>query len=342
MVKLTVSKNESGQRFDKLLQKLLKEAPMSFIYKMLRKKNITLNGKKVEGSEKTSVGDEVCLFLSDETYSRFSGKSVPSENVKRQEQKIPHLRPDEIVYEDNDVIIVNKPVGELSQKAESNDVSINERIVAYLKEKSVSGSEAFVPGICNRIDRNTSGLVIAGKSLAGLQDASRLLKEHRIGKYYLCIAKGMLDRELHINAFIVKNEETNKVLVHNREVSGSEHIEAEYYPLISGKAFTLMGVRLITGKPHQIRAHLGSLGHPLAGDVKYGYVKTEGVSVTHQLLHAFLLDFPSDCERLVSLSGKSISADPPAEFRKVACKLFSVEEYDNAIVEFKRTSRLRT
>jgi 23S rRNA pseudouridine955/2504/2580 synthase len=333
MITIKAGKNESGQRFDKLLMKLLKEAPSSFVYKMLRKKNITLNGKKAEGKEKVEEGDEITFFLSDETYEKFSGKGGQKTDMPAG----PAVSDKEIVYEDEDIIIVNKPVGELSQKAKEDDISLNERVLNYLSKKGIGQNEAFTPGVCNRIDRNTSGLVIAGKSLAGLQEASRLLKSHDLKKFYLCSAVGEIKKNMKVEAWILKDEKTNKVTVFDEKKEGCEKIEAEIIPLIQGKEASLLAVRLITGKTHQIRAQLSYLGHPLVGDVKYGYKKREGIKVNHQLLHAFMLVFPENTGKLPELSKKTVSCLPPAEFSDTVKLFFKEEDYDNAIMEFKRT-----
>ena len=164
MKKLIVGTNESGQRLDKYLGKTLSEAPKSFIYKMLRKKNITLNDKKADGSEKLNVGDTVTFWLSDETFDKFKGV-VENMSAKR-------LPKPEIIYEDNQIIIMNKAPGVLSQKAAPEDVSINEMMIGWLLESGQLTKEmlqTFHPSVCNRLDRNTSGLITGGKTLAALQ-----------------------------------------------------------------------------------------------------------------------------------------------------------------------------
>lgn len=338
MKQYIIKENEAGQRFDKYLMKLLKQAPSSFVYKMLRKKNITLNGKKADGNEKLTCGDEIKLFFSDESFDKLAGAEKQVIDVPA-DVKI--LQKQEIVYEDDNVIIVNKPVGELSQKAEKNDVSINERILFYLKNTS-SNDEAFTPSICNRLDRNTSGLIIAGKSLKGLQDVAELLKTHELKKYYLCVVQGTFNKQVDLTAYIIKNEKDNKVTVYDHEMPETEKIMAEYIPLISSGGYTLLAVNLKTGKPHQIRAHLSYLGFVLLGDKKYGYKPVQGISLSHQLLHAFMLIFPDDVRRLSDLQNKVITCNPPKEFMHTAYKLFGNEEVNNAILEFERTKGFRT
>ena len=159
MKELEVKAQESGQRFDKYLSRYLKEAPKSFLYKMLRKKNITLNGKKASGNEKLEVNDKVQLFFSDETLEKFMGEE---KEVKKGSL--------EILYEDENVIFINKPAGMLSQKAKKEDVSLNEYLAGYLLDSGAMTKEdfrTFHPAVCNRLDRNTSGIVAAGKTMAG-------------------------------------------------------------------------------------------------------------------------------------------------------------------------------
>ena len=174
MKELIIHDNEAGQRLDKLLRKYLSEAPGSFIYKMLRKKNIVLNGKKATGNEHLKKGDSVKLFLADDTIAKFqaAGKTV--------EESIKNTVKLDVIYEDQNVIFINKPSGMLSQKAKETDVSVVENVTAYLLESGQLTREnlkTFRPSICNRLDRNTSGLIVAGKSLAGLQQMGELFKK---------------------------------------------------------------------------------------------------------------------------------------------------------------------
>lgn len=330
-----VSTNEAGQRLDKLLAKYLDLAPKSFIYKMLRKKNITLNGKKAEGSEKVACADEIKLFLAEETIDSF--------RTQKKETAVAEL--DGIVYEDEHILIVNKPVGELSQKAKKEDISMNEKIVAYLAATYGIGQDSFTPGICNRLDRNTSGLLIAGKSLIGLQSMAELIKERKLHKFYLCIVTGVVTEKRFLNGYLWKDEATNQVKISKTPKEGYEKIETEYLPLCTGTAMTLLAVRLITGKTHQIRAHLSSEGFPVLGDTKYGRPgknreAKERFGVTSQLLHAYLLQFPKLSGALEQISEKTVTAEPPELFCRTADALFGKEVWRNAVMEFERTAGL--
>lgn len=313
MKEYIIGKNEANQRLDKYLHKLLKEASNGFLYKMLRKKNITLNGKKAEGTEKLQEGDHVKLFLSDETFLKFAGhpaKSIDELNVKLKPVSL------SVVYEDEDILIINKPQGMLSQKAKPSDVSANEYILDYLLENGSLTNEdlrTFKPSICNRLDRNTSGLLIAGKSLPGLQEMAECLKDRSMKKYYRCIVKGTVTEKKKITGYLKKDEGSNQVQIYSKEVLESKYIETEYTPVESCGKITLLEVHLITGRTHQIRAHLASIGHPIAGDEKYGdhnwnVTLRKKYNIRGQMLHAYRLEFPD---------GRSVTASVPESFGKV-------------------------
>lgn len=317
MQSLIVSSNEAGQRLDKLLSKYLNLAGKSFLYKMMRKKNITLNGKKCDGSEKLLSGDEIKLFLSEETISKFSEVKIP--DVKK-------IKLD-IIYEDQHILLVNKPSGMLSQKAKESDESLVEYLIDYMISSGQVSTEqlkSFRPSICNRLDRNTSGLVVGGKSLAGLQTMSEIFKDRSIHKYYNCVVKGEVLKRQMITGFLIKDETSNQVTVHKTLVPGSVPITTEYEPIQSYGGYTLLKVTLITGRTHQIRAHLSSIGHPIVGDYKYGdsRVNEEAkklYNINSQMLHSFQVVFPELKEPLAYLSGKSFKAPLPKTFTKI-CK----------------------
>lgn len=316
MRELVIGQNEAGQRFDKYLKKLLSQAPGSFIYKMLRKKNIVLNDKKADGTEKLKVNDTVKLYLSEETYTKFSSDTAET-FVKEQlpEIDLMHL-PFQILYEDADVLMINKPSGMLSQKAKPDDISANEYILAYLLASGVVKKEnlnTFRPSICNRLDRNTSGVLIAGKTLKGLQEMSKQLRMREVKKFYHCIVEGNITASQHIRGYLRKDEKQNKVkILEKPEDKDDKFIETEYVPLENYKHATLLEVHLITGRTHQIRAHLASIKHPVMGDVKYGAKKRN--EITSQLLHAYRLELEN---------GEEIIAPYPKEFKDMIKKLKS-------------------
>lgn len=314
MQEIIVTRNEAGQRFDKLLAKYLNEAPKSFLYKMLRKKNIVLNGKKATGNEKLAVGDRIQLFLAEDTIAKFS-----KIEIKRTEIKL------DIVYEDEHILLINKPVGMLSQKAEANDESLVEHIISYmLASEQLTEEELrkFKPSICNRLDRNTSGLVAAGKSLIGLQKMGELFKGRTLRKYYRCLVAGEVKERQYIKGYLMKDEEANKVTVSKTEISGSIPIETEYEPIWSNGSVTLLEVHLITGRTHQIRAHLSSCGHPIIGDYKYGNRKLNDqfkakYNLQSQLLHAYRLEMPVCDGEFTNISQKQFVASLPKLFEKI-------------------------
>lgn len=324
MKQIFVNENQTGQRLDKLLLKILNKAPKSFIYKMLRKKNIVLNGKKAEGSEIVQIKDEIKLYLSDETIDKFTiwaDAAIVEYNL-------------DIIYEDKNILIINKPIGMLSQKSRDTDISMVEYVMSYmLSTKQITKEElqSFRPGICNRLDRNTSGLLIAGKTLMGLQEMARLLRERKLDKYYLCIVNGKLSDTNIIKGYLVKDNHNNKVSISSKETNRHEYIETKYQPLGYSDDFTLLQVKLITGRSHQIRAHLASIGHPIIGDSKYGDNKTniyfkQKYNLKHQLLHSYHYVFPQLLGPLSNISGCEYKAEAPEIFSVIIKELFNKDK----------------
>lgn len=321
MQELHVTANEAGQRLDKLLAKFLNQAPKSFLYKMMRKKNIVLNGKKCTGNEKLKQGDSIKLFFSDETIEKFSAGTYVTPK-KEKTNMLP------IIYEDEQVLLMNKPVGVLSQKAKDSDVSAVEILINYLIETNHLSKEqfrTFHPSICNRLDRNTSGILVAGKTLPALQEMNRFFKERTIAKYYRCLVKGrVIKNEDYIKGYLVKDQKTNKVSITKKKTEEGVPIETEYCVIQSNDEVSLLEVHLITGKTHQIRAHLASIGHPIIGDYKYGdkqinEMYRQEYGLKSQLLHAYRLEMPSSDGSLAYLNDKKFVAELPDKFIKI-CK----------------------
>ena len=213
----------------------------------------------------------------------------------------------------------------LSQKAAKDDISLVEYVIGYLLEsRQITEEElhTFHPAVCNRLDRNTSGIVAAGKTLAALQELSAMFRERSLKKYYLCLVAGIVAKGGHISGFLTKDQQTNRVSFSEKETTGAARIETEYHPLCAGEGVTLLEVHLITGKTHQIRAHMASMGHPIIGDYKYGSRKIndryrEVYGLTSQLLHSVRLCIPECSGALADLSGKVITAPVPKLFRKI-------------------------
>lgn len=355
MQQFTISSGQAGQRLDKYLRRLLPKAQDGFLYKMLRKKNITLNEKKAEGHELLKSGDLVTLFFSEETYRKFSGGAAPFSGGAApvgqtllpadrrgsfqagagQEKNRPSpsgqyeeayrkLRGISVLYEDGHVLLLNKPSGILCQKSEAKDLSLNEWMIGYLLQSGflTEGDLAlFKPSVCNRLDRNTSGLVLCGKTLAGSQALSDLIRGRRVRKFYRTLVLGSLTESARIEGYLTKEESVNRVTISDTPLSeASVRIQTAYRPLAESGGLTYLEVELITGKSHQIRAHLASIGHPLLGDYKYGNPSVndtykEKCGLSAQLLHAYRMEFPSLSGTLAGLSERAIKAPLPGYFR---------------------------
>ena len=217
--------------FETSVKEFLKNEKLTcavLLYKMLRKKNITLNNSKATGDEKLKCGDIIKIFFSDETFEKFSADNNRTVNDDYYNRI---YRPLDIIYENSDVIFINKPSGMLSQKAKPEDVSLVEYLIAHLIHKgelNAGDLASFKPGICNRLDRNTSGIVAAGKTTKGLQQLSEAFKQRTLGKYYLCIVKGNVDKCALIKGYLYKDNKTNKVTISRTETKDSLPIETEY------------------------------------------------------------------------------------------------------------------
>ena len=317
MKEFHVNAENEGQRFDKYLHRLLGESTMSFIYKMLRKKNFVLNDKKADGREILKEGDTVKLFLSDDTYEKFRTKSEQVISSKSNKSKsLGFDLKNNIIYEDENIILIDKPYGVLSQKSKPEDISINELLIDYLLDSKQVDSESLIqykPSVINRLDRNTSGIIIAAKTLKAARVLSDDLKNRTIKKYYLCVIVGHFNKNGVYKAYLSKDEKNNTVSVTDAPIDkDSVLIETGYECLSYKDDLSCVKVHLITGKSHQIRAHVKHLGFPILGDPKYGVKSINSkYKENRQLLHAYRLEFPKYADEYgFKFSGKSFECTP--------------------------------
>ena len=320
MVKVEIGSNDAGQRLDRFLRKYLKKAPLSAVYKIIRK-DLKLNGRRAKEDTVLKEGDVLSLFIDEQKLQELT-KEPKKHRAKRQFT---------VAYEDDDVLIVTKPWGLLTHgdSREKKNTLMNQ-VCGYLQDKGEydpAGEKTFTPSPVNRLDRNTTGLVIFGKTAEGLRQLTRLIREREyVSKYYSTIAAGNLKEEMTIDDRLLKDADRNRVRI-SREGQSAVSVARPVEHSADGK-FTLVEVELVTGRTHQIRAHMAGKGFPLAGDSKYGTLtagrrandKLKKYGVTTQLLHAGRLSFGDIPEKYTALAGlrnKEIKAPVPAEFRRV-------------------------
>jgi len=302
MKKLTVNKNDAGQRLDKFLFKFFGSIPSSIIYKGIRKKRIKVNGKKSEISYMLREGDVLELYINDE----FFESEQKDDEFKSISAKL------SVVYEDENIILADKPSGMSvhDDETKTKNTLIN-HIKSYLFEKGEYNPDeenSFVPALCNRIDRNTSGIVIAAKNAMALRIMNEKIKNREIDKFYLCLVQGRLkEKEKTLKTYMRKDEKKNQVFCYDTPVPGGKTAITKYRVLKEGELTSLVEVELLTGRTHQIRAHFASIGHPLAGDGKYGTNEfNKKVGMKYQALYSYKLRFNfSDENELSYLNGKT-------------------------------------
>ncbi|MBP5490917.1 MAG: RluA family pseudouridine synthase [Lachnospiraceae bacterium] len=326
MKEFHVTSKDAGQRFSKYLGRLLPNAGSGFVYKMLRKKNITLNDEKADGSETIREGDTVKLFLSDETFAKMSGQAVVSEAVPR--FALRSVEESQIVYEDGNFLCVYKPAGVLSQKDDSGTEALNEQILQYLADRGDITAESirmFKPGICNRLDRNTSGILWFAKTLAGSRGMAEALRGRMFGKFYYALLLGTVTEPVECTCYLRKDEATNRVTISETPEASAETVHTGIEPVVSNRRATLARIRLYTGKSHQIRSVCQHLGHPVVGDPKYGAEGSGVMSYFHakyhsrgQQLFAYSYAFPEDLPAgLTELEGETITGIVPETFSEI-------------------------
>lgn len=302
MKSFTINKNDAEQRLDKYLTKSLPNLPKALMYKYIRLKRIKVNGKRAEISTRLHIGDVVDMYINDEFFekkeTRYDFMSA-SKNI-------------DIIYEDGNIMLLNKKTGLLSHPDETEYVdTLITRIKRYLYEKGEfdpADEASFTPALVNRIDRNTSGIVIAAKTAEALRVLNQKMKDRELHKIYLCVVHGVpIEKEATLEGFLFKDEKKNKVFVSKKKTEGSKTIRTKYKVLKSHGGLSLLEVDLLTGRTHQIRAHLASIGHPLLGDGKYGtnaLNKKSGLKKQCLCSYKLIFDFTTDAGSLSYLDKK--------------------------------------
>lgn len=298
MKEIKITNNEEGQRLDRFLKKYLNKANQSFIQKMIRKKNIKINSLKAEPETLLKKDDLVQLFLSDETIEKFrEKKTLIKTNI--------HFK---VVYEDDNILVVNKPIGLSTQPDVTSERNLVDEIKMYLDAKEENISFTFKPAVCNRLDKNTSGLVIAAKNYDALKQTNKAIRERNIKKLYMAKVHGIINKDLELKDYLIKNENKNMVKIIKDKKENSKEVITNAHPLRTEGNYTWLEIEIETGRAHQIRAHLASIGHPIVGDKKYGKKDSEKT----QLLHAYKLilgGFENDLDYLNNMEVKSEISD---------------------------------
>lgn len=322
MREILIDKNEDEQRLDRFLKKYLGEATKSFIYKMIRKRNIKLNGKKANPEDIIYEGDLVQIYLSEDTIEKFISKK----------QKIKSKLIPNIVYEDDNIIIINKDIGLLSHGSGGDfEENVVDSMINYLIQKGdyvPRVEKTFTPSICNRLDRNTSGLIIGAKNYSALKEINRAIKDLEIKKFYKTIVKGELRKKSTEKAYLDKDEDKNKVQITKIKKEGYKEIITDIRPIKYKDGYTLLEIDLITGRTHQIRGHLAYLGYPLIGDTKYGdsninKIFQDKYKLKSQWLHAYKIQIFGLNGDLAYLNGKEFTCKGSKLHEKIEEDIFS-------------------
>jgi len=323
MREFIINDSENGLTLEKYVFKVLSAAPLSFIYKLFRKKDIKVNGHHEDKKYRLSTGEVVSIYINEEQFDEFQKEKELTPNLKIK---------DWIVYEDKNVLFVNKPRGLLVQKSAPNDLSLDQLVIEYLMATSQydpSKEKAFIPGPAHRLDRNTSGIVAFGKNHESLTLLFDLFKDHDlINKHYLALVAGSVEKDKEtINAPLKKDEKNNKVVV----ARDGKSAQTVYKVIKRYKDYSLLDVTLLTGRTHQIRVHLSYINHPVIGDNKYGNFEVnkifrEKYHFTNQFLHAYKIGFGDLKAPLSSLSRKEFIAEPREEIAKILTMLDNIKE----------------
>ena len=305
---LTVKKNDAGQRLDKFLAKAVKGLPASMMYKLVRTKKIKVNRKRTEPNYMLYEGDEIQLFIKEEFFDS------PENDISSLYTIIPKL---DICYEDENIILCNKRPGVLvHEDSDGVDNTLIMHVKAYLCQKGEydpNGEQSFAPALCNRIDRNTGGIVIAAKNAEALRVMNEKIRNDEIRKFYYCIVRGVPQkREATLTGWLRKDSSNNTVEVFDKKTVGAKNIITKYKVIASQNGESLVEIELVTGRTHQIRAHMAHIGHPLVGDGKYGVNREDKRrGYKFQALYAYKLkfDFKTQEGALGYLDGKTVSLE---------------------------------
>ena len=305
MKEFEIRKNDAGQRLDKFLTKAVKGLPVSLMYKYIRTKKIKVNRARTEQKYVLQEGDVVQLFIKDEFFDSPEKDNSALANIT------PKLT---IVYEDENIILCNKRPGVLvHEDDEGKDNTLIMHIKAYLYQKGEydpENEQSFAPALCNRIDRNTGGIVIGAKNAEALRVMNEKIKNDEISKFYYCVVHGKMPKKADtLTGFLLKDSDKNQVKIFDKQVKGSKNIITKYKVVSEKNNMSLLEIELVTGRTHQIRAHMSYIGHPLLGDGKYGINKDDrSKGYKYQALYAYRLrfDFDDDSGALGYLKGKEV------------------------------------
>lgn len=317
-MRIEIGTNEAGQRLDKFLRKLLKDVPLSAIFKALRKGDIRVNGKKEKEKYSLQEGDTVEI------------RYIQSKKEKNEKFQMVDSSSLMITYEDENMVLVEKWPGVLVHSDKKNgEPTLTDYVLSYLHKKGDYIPEqevTFTPAPCNRLDRNTSGIVFYGKNFESLKLLNELIRERKVKKYYVALVKGRIKDKVY-EAYIAKDDENNISNVFETKRADTKKISMEVKTLQSNGAFSLVEIELITGRSHQLRAHLAYLGHPIIGDPKYGDKKMNSFfdnkfGLKYQFLYAYKVIFKEVPEKFSYLKNKTIAEALPPMFKKIKKDVF--------------------
>ncbi|WP_163191694.1 RluA family pseudouridine synthase [Clostridium thermarum] len=312
---IIIGPNEAGQRLDKFLRKYLKDVPLSAIFRGIRTGDVKVNGKKAKEKYSLLEGDELLI------------------NISSQLKKADFIKIDadlKITYEDENMLLVEKrPNLLVHSDSKDGEPTLTDMVLSYLSEKGDYDPDTeitFTPAPCNRLDRNTSGIVIFGKNFEALKLLNEMIRERYIKKYYCALVKGRIKDGVH-EAYIIKDEENNVSRIFDSSVKNCKKIAMEVKTVQSNGLFSLIEIDLLTGRSHQLRAHLAYLGNPIIGDTKYGEKKLNSFffnrfGLDYQFLYAFKVVFTKCPDKLKYMEQKTIAESLPPIFKKIKKDVF--------------------